>query len=142
MRHRKSPVLRTEFPFLDETLLETSVQGYGLFWFSYKTKHGLVCVGMTGSFKPPTPHTHLISMYHRAVEACGMDYRSSKLWDSYLEWEKTNGSTQHLMRIYDTLLATPTQQYQHYFERCVCLSVCMRERERDRELMKGGYSLA
>ena len=71
-----------------------------------------------------------------------MDYRSSKLWNSYLEWEKTNGSAQHLMGIYDPLLATPTQQYQHYFERCVCLSVCMRERERDRELMKGGYSLA
>ena len=62
-----------------------------------------------------------------------MDYRSSKLWDSYLEWEKANGSPQHLMRIYDTLLATPTQQYQHYFERCVCLSMCKRERERERD---------
>jgi len=46
-----------------------------------------------------------------------MEYRSSKLWDSYLEWEKTNGSPRHLMEIYDRLLATPTLQYQQYFER-------------------------
>ena len=57
------------------------------------------------------------SLYDRALAACGLDYRSSKLWDSYLSWEKANGSPANTLAIYDRLLATPTQQLQQHFDK-------------------------
>lgn len=85
----------------------------------------------------------LCSLYNRAVTNCGLEFRSDKLWLSFIEWEKSNSSSvttpsspnttstttastpptptagrlQHVLAIYDQLLATPTQQHQQHFER-------------------------
>lgn len=57
------------------------------------------------------------SLYERALNVCGLEYRSSKLWESYLAWEKTNGTPAQVLAIYDRLLVTPTQQLQQHFDK-------------------------
>ncbi|XP_014218545.1 pre-mRNA-processing factor 39 isoform X2 [Copidosoma floridanum] len=54
--------------------------------------------------------------YNRAINACGLEFRSDKLWLSYLEWEKENKKLDKVMAIYDRLLCTPTLGYLSHFE--------------------------
>ena len=60
------------------------------------------------------------SLYERALSVCELEYRSFKLWDSYISWEKANGTSAHITTIYDRVLATPTQQLQQHFDRYSC----------------------
>ncbi len=57
------------------------------------------------------------SFYARAVEGCGMEYRSGKIWDSYLKWEQANGTPRDVLAVYDQLLLIPTQDHQQYFDK-------------------------
>lgn len=67
------------------------------------------------------------SLYERAIAAAGTDFRSDKLWDSYVDWEKENNHLVGITAIYDRILTIPTQLYSHHFEKYVrqCLSFCV-----------------
>uniref|UniRef100_A0A1I7YFX1 Pre-mRNA-processing factor 39 n=1 Tax=Steinernema glaseri TaxID=37863 RepID=A0A1I7YFX1_9BILA len=56
-------------------------------------------------------------VYQRAVDTCGRDFRSDKLWEEYLLWEGANGELRNVMALYDQLLATPTFQFAQNVER-------------------------
>ena len=60
---------------------------------------------------------------------CGLDYRSAKLWDQYIAWEKDNGSPQQVMEAYDQVLPVPLLQHQQYYDRygCVYMGKFIRE---------------
>ncbi|TKR87991.1 hypothetical protein L596_012304 [Steinernema carpocapsae] len=48
------------------------------------------------------------NVYERAIEACGRDFRSDKLWEEFIGWEMANGELGNVMELYDELIATPT----------------------------------
>lgn len=53
------------------------------------------------------------------TEACGLEFRSDRLWESYIKWEAENGSALNVTSIYDRLLATPTLGYTSHFDKFV-----------------------
>lgn len=53
------------------------------------------------------------------AEACGLEFRSDRLWESYIKWEAENGSALNVTNIYDRLLATPTLGYTSHFDKFV-----------------------
>lgn len=57
------------------------------------------------------------SVFESAVAAAGMDFRSDKLWEMYVEWEKEQGDLKAITAIYDRVLSTPTQLYSHHWEK-------------------------
>ncbi|XP_069360558.1 pre-mRNA-processing factor 39 isoform X2 [Maniola hyperantus] len=61
-------------------------------------------------------HAFIRSQYEKAIEACGLEFRSDRLWESYIKWEAENGSALHVTNIYDRLLATPTLGYTSHFD--------------------------
>ncbi|XP_063627968.1 pre-mRNA-processing factor 39-like isoform X1 [Cydia splendana] len=61
-------------------------------------------------------HAYIKAQYERAIEACGLEFRSDRLWESYIKWEAENGSALNVTNIYDRLLATPTLGYTSHFD--------------------------
>ena len=59
------------------------------------------------------------SQFERAIIAAGTDFRSDKLWDLYIDWEKTMLRHKRVLAIYDRLLPIPTHLYSHHFEKYV-----------------------
>ncbi|KAJ8356468.1 hypothetical protein SKAU_G00192620 [Synaphobranchus kaupii] len=55
--------------------------------------------------------------YEHAVLAAGTDFRSDRLWESYINWETELGNLAHVTAIYDRILGIPTQLYSHNFQR-------------------------
>eukprot|EP00112_Aurelia_sp_Birch-Aquarium-sp1_P017436 Seg4041.1 transcript_id=Seg4041.1/GoldUCD/mRNA.D3Y31 product="Pre-mRNA-processing factor 39" protein_id=Seg4041.1/GoldUCD/D3Y31 len=56
-----------------------------------------------------------VSLFEEAVDTAGLEFRSDKLWDAYIDWEKANGNMTNVLKIYDRLLSTQTQQYIKHF---------------------------
>ncbi|XP_061402957.1 pre-mRNA-processing factor 39 [Musca vetustissima] len=59
---------------------------------------------------------YIRSQFERAIQACGLEFRSDKLWDAYLKWENEAKRYKHMVGIYDRLLAIPTQGYSGHFD--------------------------
>lgn len=60
------------------------------------------------------------SLYERALEVAGMDFRSDKLWDQYINFEKKEQKDwKRVMQLYDRILKIPTQLYRHHFDKYV-----------------------
>ncbi|KAI6186544.1 hypothetical protein M3Y98_00144200 [Aphelenchoides besseyi] len=57
------------------------------------------------------------AIYRRALDACGLDFRSDPLWIQYTDWEISIKEYQQASQIFDLLLGTPTLGYQQQFER-------------------------
>ncbi|XP_076442224.1 pre-mRNA-processing factor 39-like isoform X2 [Babylonia areolata] len=58
----------------------------------------------------------LRKLYERAIAAAGTDFRSDKLWDSYIAWERSKGRLKSVTVLYDRLIKIPTQLYSHHFD--------------------------
>ncbi|XP_022920714.1 pre-mRNA-processing factor 39 [Onthophagus taurus] len=56
------------------------------------------------------------AQFERALAACGLEFRSDRLWESYIKWENEAKRYQHATAIYDRLLSTPTQGYITHFD--------------------------
>ncbi|XP_057669540.1 pre-mRNA-processing factor 39 [Diorhabda carinulata] len=56
------------------------------------------------------------SQFERALLACGLEFRSDRLWDSYIKWETEGKRLQKVTALYDKLLAIPTQGYVAHFD--------------------------
>lgn len=56
------------------------------------------------------------SQFERALSACGLEFRSDRLWDSFIKWETEGKRLQKVTVIFDRLLATPTQGYTTHFD--------------------------
>jgi len=57
-------------------------------------------------------------LFERAVTNAGLEFRSDKLWETYIDWLKETGSRESVMKIalvLDRLLQTPTQHYKRHF---------------------------
>lgn len=56
------------------------------------------------------------TQFERAVSACGREWRSDKLWDSYVKWEKESQNLTKVTELYDRILRNPTQGLAHQFD--------------------------
>uniref|UniRef100_A0A183BT97 Suf domain-containing protein n=1 Tax=Globodera pallida TaxID=36090 RepID=A0A183BT97_GLOPA len=56
-------------------------------------------------------------VYTRALEACGLEFRSDKLWVEFIDWELTNAELDKAMVLFDVLIVTPTALYASHFEK-------------------------
>lgn len=59
---------------------------------------------------------YIRSQFERAIAACGLEFRSDKLWEAYIKWEKEGSRIRNIISLYDRLLATPTQGYNSHFD--------------------------
>ena len=55
--------------------------------------------------------------FERALNSCGLEFRSDKLWEAYIKWENEEKNVMNIVAIYDRLLATPTQGYTNHFDK-------------------------
>lgn len=60
---------------------------------------------------------YIRTQFERAIDACGLEFRSDKLWEAYIKWETEGKRLGKVIGIYDRLLATPTQGYNGHFDR-------------------------
>uniref|UniRef100_A0A8C7EHI0 Pre-mRNA-processing factor 39 n=1 Tax=Nothoprocta perdicaria TaxID=30464 RepID=A0A8C7EHI0_NOTPE len=58
-----------------------------------------------------------VTVFEAAVAAAGMDFRSDRLWELYVEWERAQGELRAVTALFDRLLSMPTQLYSHHWER-------------------------
>ena len=56
-------------------------------------------------------------IFDRAVTSAGTDFRSDKLWEAYINWEKEKNNTRHVGALYDKLTKIPTQLYKQHIDR-------------------------
>ncbi|XP_050532033.1 pre-mRNA-processing factor 39-like [Daktulosphaira vitifoliae] len=54
--------------------------------------------------------------FERAIEACGIEFRSDRLWDHYIKFEMDCKEYSRVTNIYDRLIATPTHGYLNNYE--------------------------
>ncbi|XP_070578914.1 pre-mRNA-processing factor 39-like [Ptychodera flava] len=64
----------------------------------------------------PDAKEKIRSLFEKAIAAAGTEFRSDKLWDMYITWEKEQKSLKNVTALYDRLLAIPTQLYSHHFD--------------------------
>ncbi|XP_076656718.1 pre-mRNA processing factor 39 isoform X1 [Halictus rubicundus] len=58
----------------------------------------------------------LREQYERAIQACGLEFRSDRLWESYIKWELEGKRLSKVTALYDRLLCTPTLGYISHFD--------------------------
>jgi len=54
--------------------------------------------------------------FERAVAACGLEFRSDRLWEQYASWETTNKEPIRALAVYRRAIAVPTLSYRTHFE--------------------------
>uniref|UniRef100_UPI00398EF38B pre-mRNA-processing factor 39 isoform X3 n=1 Tax=Pristiophorus japonicus TaxID=55135 RepID=UPI00398EF38B len=65
----------------------------------------------------PETDAKIKSVFEHAVLAAGTDFRSDRLWETYINWENDRGDLEEVTGIYDRILGIPTQLYSHHFQR-------------------------
>lgn len=60
---------------------------------------------------------YIRTQFERAIDSCGLEFRSDKLWEAYIKWETENKDLRRVIGIYDRLLSTPTLGYNGHFDR-------------------------
>eukprot|EP00064_Thunnus_orientalis_P018684 superscaffoldBa00004380_g18788 len=68
---------------------------------------------------PSDPETEgrIRAAYDHAVLAAGTDFRSDRLWESFINWETEQEKLANVTAIYDRILGIPTQLYSQHFQR-------------------------
>ncbi|XP_078090297.1 pre-mRNA-processing factor 39 isoform X2 [Mustelus asterias] len=65
----------------------------------------------------PETDAQIKSVFEHAVLAAGTDFRSDRLWETYITWENDRGNLEEVTAIYDRIIGIPTQLYSHHFQR-------------------------
>ncbi|XP_070843114.1 pre-mRNA-processing factor 39 isoform X1 [Chaetodon trifascialis] len=67
---------------------------------------------------PSDPETEgrIRAAYNHAVIAAGTDFRSDRLWESFVNWETEQQKLANVTAIYDRILGIPTQLYSQHFQ--------------------------
>ncbi|KAG7157552.1 Pre-mRNA-processing factor 39-like 2 [Homarus americanus] len=55
--------------------------------------------------------------FERAVETCGLEFKSDKLWEAYISWESTGKRWKNVTLLYERILATPTSKYMQHWQK-------------------------
>ncbi|XP_062267535.1 pre-mRNA-processing factor 39 [Platichthys flesus] len=67
---------------------------------------------------PNAPETegHIRATYEQSVLAAGTDFRSDRLWESFISWETEQEKLANVTAVYDRILGIPTQLYSQHFQ--------------------------
>ncbi|XP_042861360.1 pre-mRNA-processing factor 39-like isoform X3 [Penaeus japonicus] len=55
--------------------------------------------------------------FERAIETCGLEFKSDKLWEAYINWESGGKRWKNVTQLYERLLATPTSKYMQHWQK-------------------------
>nr|XP_046229484.1 pre-mRNA-processing factor 39 [Scatophagus argus] len=79
--------------------------------------HYLVFIKENSDLTDPETEGRIRAAYEHAVLAAGTDFRSDRLWESYINWETEQQKLANVTAIYDRILGIPTQLYSQHFQR-------------------------
>ncbi|KAM8826905.1 pre-mRNA-processing factor 39 isoform 1-T1 [Synchiropus picturatus] len=65
----------------------------------------------------PETEGRIRAAYEHAVLAAGTDFRSDRLWESFIAWELEQQKLANVTAIYDRILGIPTQLYSQHFQK-------------------------
>ncbi|XP_051908384.1 pre-mRNA-processing factor 39 isoform X2 [Hippocampus zosterae] len=65
----------------------------------------------------PETEGRIRAAYEHAVLAAGTDFRSDRLWESFVIWETEQGKLANVTAIYDRILGIPTQLYSQHLQK-------------------------
>ena len=55
--------------------------------------------------------------FERAIAVCGLEFRSDRLWELYINWEVERDDLRRVFNIYDILLSIPTQFHRTHWDK-------------------------
>uniref|UniRef100_A0A3B5QPZ1 Pre-mRNA-processing factor 39 n=1 Tax=Xiphophorus maculatus TaxID=8083 RepID=A0A3B5QPZ1_XIPMA len=79
--------------------------------------HYLTFIKENSDPNDPETEGRIRASYEHAVLAAGTDFRSDRLWESYISWETDQQKLANITTIYDRVLGIPTQLYSQHFQR-------------------------
>ncbi|XP_066962697.1 pre-mRNA-processing factor 39 isoform X2 [Macrobrachium rosenbergii] len=65
----------------------------------------------------PDDELYVRQEFERAIDTCGLEFKSDKLWESYINWESTGKRWKNVTQLYERILATPTSKYMHHWQK-------------------------
>ncbi|CAL4099757.1 unnamed protein product [Meganyctiphanes norvegica] len=63
----------------------------------------------------PEDELHVRSQFERAVDTAGLEFKSDKLWETYINWETAGKRWKNVTQLYERVLATPTSKYMNHW---------------------------
>ncbi|XP_040016507.2 pre-mRNA-processing factor 39 isoform X2 [Gasterosteus aculeatus] len=79
--------------------------------------HYLTYIKENSDLSDPETEGRIRAAHEHAVLAAGTDFRSDRLWESYINWETEQEKLANVTAIYDRVLGIPTQLYSQHFQR-------------------------
>nr|XP_020459448.1 pre-mRNA-processing factor 39 isoform X2 [Monopterus albus] len=79
--------------------------------------HYLTYIKENSDLSDPETEGRIRATYEHAVLAAGTDFRSDRLWESFINWETEQQKLANVTTIYDRILGIPTQLYSQHFQR-------------------------
>uniref|UniRef100_H2MJR9 Pre-mRNA-processing factor 39 n=2 Tax=Oryzias latipes TaxID=8090 RepID=H2MJR9_ORYLA len=79
--------------------------------------HYLTFIKENSDPNDPETEGRIRASYDHAVMAAGTDFRSDRLWESYITWETEQQKLANVTSIYDRVLGIPTQLYSQHFQK-------------------------
>ncbi|XP_045596489.1 pre-mRNA-processing factor 39 isoform X2 [Procambarus clarkii] len=55
--------------------------------------------------------------FERAMDTCGLEFKSDKLWESYIAWESAGKRWKNVTLLYERILGTPTSKYMQHWQK-------------------------
>ncbi|XP_041831128.1 pre-mRNA-processing factor 39 [Melanotaenia boesemani] len=79
--------------------------------------HYLTFIKENSDLSDPETEGRIRASYEHAVLAAGTDFRSDRLWESFINWETEQQKLANVTAIYDRILSIPTQLYSQHLQR-------------------------
>ncbi|XP_076016276.1 pre-mRNA-processing factor 39 [Genypterus blacodes] len=79
--------------------------------------HYLTFIKENSDTTDPETEGRIRAAYEHAVLAAGTDFRSDRLWESYVTWETEQEKLANVTSVYDRILGIPTQLYSQHFQK-------------------------
>ncbi|KAM9704538.1 pre-mRNA-processing factor 39 [Menidia menidia] len=79
--------------------------------------HYLTFIKENSDLTDPATEGHIRASYEHSVLAAGTDFRSDRLWESFINWETEQQKLSNVTTLYDRILGIPTQLYSQHFQR-------------------------
>uniref|UniRef100_A0A672JL84 Pre-mRNA-processing factor 39 n=1 Tax=Salarias fasciatus TaxID=181472 RepID=A0A672JL84_SALFA len=79
--------------------------------------HYLAFIKENSDMTDPETEGRIRATYEHAVLGAGTDFRSDRLWESYVNWETEQQKLANVTAVYDRILGIPTQLYSQHFQR-------------------------
>lgn len=59
----------------------------------------------------------IYSQYERALNTCGLEFRSDTLWEDFIRWETENKNLKRAFNLYRRILQVPTRLFNRHWDK-------------------------